>query len=321
MQNMDLRMNQSFPSLPTTLRIFPSHVEPDAMSSFSVLFAASHFSDLSMISWGLIPSRSSATCPIQMTSISADASFMWSANRKLAVPSLFFVHNTLIASIELRLHAGIVLETSNWVVNDAGGGFWRQSLIIDSPLFLNSWATMSGVLLDLGRIALAGLGGTPRWIREPWSFNSPLTSYASNGNGVKDDLEWTEKPVFNIQSNNSFSSETKTSPGKQFSIKYSQFVRVGNLALLIFLRRINEPMWIIFSLWIKVQRFSSQIIALMTLPQRAKGAWIVSSSLGVPEMIFSIWAKTCSGGSPRCWFEISAAILSGSLQLDWKGWR
>mmetsp|Transcript_6513 Transcript_6513/g.11482 ORF Transcript_6513/g.11482 Transcript_6513/m.11482 type:complete len:205 (-) Transcript_6513:845-1459(-) len=203
------------------LRIFPSQIEPGDMSSFKVPSAPWHFSDFpEMTSCVVIPSNSSATRPRQRTSTSDDASLMWSANLKLEVPSFFFVYSALMASMDVGLQAGNVWETSNCMVNVAGAGFWRHSSIMDSPLFLISWAATSGLLVAgrialvglgetplrtatsgllllrvAGRIALVGLGGTPLWIRVACPFNSPFISYASNGKGVKDDLIWTDMPV------------------------------------------------------------------------------------------------------------------------------
>ena len=150
----------------------------------------------------MIPRSFSATLPRQRTSTSDDASLMWSPNRKQEVPSLFFVHSTLMALVDVGLHSGTVCETSNCKVNTAGAGIWRHPSIMDSPFFLIA-STMSTLgllflvpLLALaGRIALVGLVGSPLRMRVACPFNSPFISYASYGNGVKDDLLWTDKSM------------------------------------------------------------------------------------------------------------------------------
>jgi len=143
-------------------------------------------------------------------------------------------------------------------------------------LFLICCAATSGLLVLLfeleGRIADVGFGWAPLLTRESCPINNLFTSYASKGSGVRDDLAWTDKQLV---------------------------VQAGNLLLLTFLRRKKEPTLITFSLSIKFHRFSSQIVALITLPQRVIGAWMASSapSEDEEEIIFSISTKTCSGGS------------------------
>lgn len=71
-----------------------------------------------------------------------------------------------------------------------------------------------------------------------------------------------------------------------------------------------------------VQRFSSQIIALITLPQSALGAWIVVSAPLLEcdddeerfDVICSISNKTGSGGSHGSLFDgVTPATPGGSL--------
>lgn len=91
-----------------------------------------------------------------------------------------------------------MLATLNWTVNVAGG-LQKHSSIVET-VFVGE--TPSEVFADLtGRIALVRLGTSPFFTRESCRFKSSFTSYAFDGNGVKDDLAWIDKP-WQVTTNN-----------------------------------------------------------------------------------------------------------------------
>ena len=99
---------------------------------------------------------------------------------------------------------------------------------------------------------------------------------------------------------------------KHISIRSPLHFPVCIFVLFTFRSRTKVPMRRMLSFDMRFQRSSSQTIALATLPQRVKGAFIQDPKLNKLPIILSISNKTCSGGSCSCTAPISFTS-SGSL--------